>query len=191
MLMPLVASALTPSEALNKAKAKISAAKSLSADFSLTMGGKSTSGKLITKGSKFALTSGLTSSWYDGTCLYVYNPSTSETTVIKPSDTELAESNPLSYINSSGNYNVSGSKQATSGMETVVLIPKKSGTGIKNVMIQLNSSTFLPSKITMTPTSGGKITISLSNIKLNATVADSQFTYPKSQYPKAKIIDLR
>lgn len=191
MIMPIMAFALSPAEVLNKAKAKIASSKSVSADFRMTTAGRTTTGKLLTKGSKFALTSNFTSSWYDGTSLYVYNAATGETTVMKPSAAELGEANPLTYINMSANYNVTASKQKTAGTETVVLVPKKGGSGIKSVMIQISTSTFLPTNITVTPSSGGKVTITLSNIKLNAAVADSQFAYPKSKYPKAKIVDLR
>lgn len=190
-LVPFMLSAMTPAEALQKAKDKISSAKSLSADFTMNAGGRTTTGKLLTKGTKFSLTSNLSSSWYDGSSLYVYNPASAETTVMKPSAAELAEANPLSYISSSSLYNVTGSKQKTPGMETVVLIPKKSGSNVKSIMIQLNASTFLPAGITVTQSSGSKITISLSNIRLNPSLSDSQFVYPKAKYGKAKLIDLR
>ena len=127
LLLPAAqAKAVTASEALDKAKAKITSATTLSANFSMTTGGKSVSGKIYQKGKKFAIISNLTSNWYNGTDLYTYMAAKNETTVFKPSSSELAEVNPLLYIQSASDYKVMGSKTQKAGVETVVLMPKKS-----------------------------------------------------------------
>ena len=186
-----VADAQTAQEILNKASAKINGASSIRADFSMKINGQSCSGKLAAKGSKFALTSSVGSSWYNGSAMWSYSPSTGETTVMKPSSAELMEANPLMYARSSGNFTATFSKNKTAGKHTIVLVPKTKGSGLKNVTLVLNASTFLPEKVIVTPTSGAAVTVSISNLKLNASVSDSEFNYPKSKYPKAKIIDLR
>lgn len=191
MFAPLVMSALTPTEVFEKAKSKIKGASTISASFKMAVGGRSCNGTLMSKGSKFCLTSNLTSSWYDGKSLWVYNPSSAETTVVKPDASELQEANPLLYISAASNFKVMSSKQKKAGNETVVLVPTKNGTGVKSVMLFINSSTYLPTSIEITPTSGSKVTLTLSNIKLNTSISDSKFTYPKSSYPKAKVVDLR
>lgn len=191
VMMPQMIFALTPDETLQKARQKIAGAKSLSADFKMTLNGATYSGKIQSKGSKFSIVSNVSSSWYDGTNMWTYNAASKETTLFKPTASELSEANPLLYISGAGNYNVTASKTKKKGLETVVLVPKKAGTGVKNVMIHLNSSTFLPSQIEITPSSGQKITVTVSNIKLNPTISDSQFTYPKSSYKNVKVVDLR
>lgn len=183
--------AITPSEALAKAKSKIESASTVSASFSMKLNGQTVAGTLLAKGNKFALTSGVTSNWYNGTDLYSYVASKNETTVFCPSASELAEVNPLLFIKSASNYKVMGTKTKKAGVETIVLMPKSNGGGIKSVVIELDSKTFLPRNIKVQPTSGATIDLTLSNVKLNAGIADSSFAYPKSKYPKAKIIDMR
>lgn len=190
-LLAPAAKAQTAQDIFNKAAAKIKGASSVTADFKMNISGRACNGKLVAKGNKFAMTSNVGSSWYNGSDMYSYNPSSGETTVMKPSASELMEANPLMYARSSENYTASFSKQKTAGKHTLYLVPKKKNSGLKNVMMVLNASTFLPEKIVVTPTSGSAITVNVSNLNLNATVSDSQFNYPKSKYPKAKIIDLR
>ena len=183
---------LTASEIFDKGKAKISGAKSLTASFTMTVSGQTISGNIISKGSKFALTSNAASSWYNGTDLYTYNASTGETTVMNPTKSELVDSNPLLYLTSASNYDVKASKTKKKGVETVVLVPKKSKTtSAKSITLELDSKTYLPVAISVVPQSGGVIKLSISNLKINGTVADTSFEYPKSKYPKAKINDLR
>lgn len=187
----LQAQALTADEILAKGKSKLTSATSISASFTMKLNGQSLSGTILSKGSKFALISGVSSNWYNGKDLYTYNPSSNETTVFRPTAAELLEVNPLLYINSASNYNVKATKAKVAGEETVVLIPKKTGTGVKNVSVTFDSKTFLPKLIRIVTSSGSTVEVSVSNIKLNGSVSDSSFEYPKSKYPKVKINDMR
>lgn len=186
-----VSNAQSAQEILNKAASKINGASSVKADFNMKINGQSCTGKLVAKGTKFALTSSVGSSWYNGKSMWSYSPSNNETTVINPSAAELIEVNPLMYAKNSGNFTATFSKNKTAGKHTVVLVPKTKSSGLKNVMLVLNASTYLPEKVVVTPSSGSAITVTISNLKLNASVSDNDFNYPKSKYPKAKIIDLR
>lgn len=183
--------ALTAEETLKKAHDKLATAKSVTADFKIKQSDKSFSGKLTSKGSKFSIISSYSSNWYDGKDLWTYNPSSSETTVIKPSSSDLALANPLLYLNSSSNYKATLPKQKKKGMETLILVPKTKGSGVKNITLDLDPKTYLPTAITLVTSSGQTISVTISNIKLNSAIDDSAFTYPKSKYPKSKIVDLR
>lgn len=182
--------ALTPSEIFNKSRNKISSAKTLSADFILKANGQTTKGKLYSKGKKFSLISNLSSNWYNGKDLYTYNKSSNETYIFKPDLTELAEINPLLYLNSASDYKVTGKKEKKKGIESIILIPKKTGTGIKSINIDLNDKTFLPVKIIINTTSG-IVELNISNIALNVNIQDSVFEYPKTKYPSVKVTDIR
>lgn len=191
MFVAMPVYAVSPTEALAKAKAKIMGAKSLSADFTMSVGGNAIKGQILSKGKKFAITSNSTSSWYNGTDLYTYNPSAGETTVFKPTASELVEVNPLLYINSASDFKATASKQKKAGTETVILLPVKKNSGIRSVTLELDAKTFLPRSIKIATSSGTTSTISVSGIKLNTSLADSQFEYPKVKYKNAKIIDMR
>ena len=183
--------AVTPEEALSKAKDKLGRSTSLTADFSMQADGKTFTGNIYSKGSKFAIISNAGSNWYNGKDLYTYSPSKNETTVFSPSASDLAEVNPLLYINSSSEFKVAGTKGKKAGVESVALVPKNTGTGVRTVVLELDSNTFLPKNIKVYPTSGGVIDITVSNLKLNAGVSDSSFEYPKDKYKNVQLIDMR
>lgn len=183
--------ALTATEVFQKGKNKLTLAKTVTASFSMKADGNIFTGKLLSKGNKFTITSNASSYWYNGSDLYTYIPKKSETTVFKPSSSELLEINPLLYLNSSTSYNITTTKTKKAGLETIVLLPKTSRSSVKSVTIDLDSKTFLPKYIKIVTSSGGIIDLSILNIQLNSNISDSSFTYPKSSYPKAKIIDMR
>lgn len=184
------ASALSATEILNKSKIKITSASSITADFTMKIGGQAIKGKLLSKGQKFAIISNGSSNWYNGKDLYTYNPKMKETTVFNPTAAELVEVNPLLYINSASSYDIKESKNKTAGVETVILVPKKSG-GVKSVTLGIDSKTFLPKTIKIVPASGSVIELQISNIKLDGKIDNSKFEYPKSSYPNVKINDMR
>lgn len=183
--------ALSPSDVFDKTKEKISSAKTLSANFNMNINGENIKGQLYSKGKKFSLFTGVISNWYNGTDLYTYDSSNGETYIFRPTASELAEVNPLLYLNSAKDYKISGSKTKTKGIETIVLLPVKSTAPVKNIIFQIDSKTFLPISIRIFPKSGQTIDINLSNIKLNGVIGDNTFVYPKNKYPKAKITDMR
>lgn len=191
MLAVFDAQAVTASEALEKGRAKLAEAKSITADFKLVMGASSASGTLYSKGNKFALISKSLCNWYNGKDLYTYNAQAGETTVFRPDASELAEVNPLLYINQASQYTVMGAKTKKQGVETINLVPKQKGSAVKNVSMDLDSKTYLPKYIKIVTASGSTVEITISNIKINASVADSTFDYPKSKYPNVKINDMR
>lgn len=181
----------TPGEIFSKAKSKITSAKTVKADFTMTVNGQSCKGVLTTMGKKFAIESNISSTWFNGKEMWTYISDSNETTIINPTPLELTQTNPLLYLETASNYNIVGSKKKDSASETITLIPKINNTGIKFVNISISRKSWLPTKITVFPTSGNSIAISLNSVKLNENVAESKFDYPKSKFAKAKIIDLR
>lgn len=192
LLLPLFsANALTATEIFNKGKSKIESAKTLTADFTMTVGGGSVSGKIYTKGSKFAIITKSLSNWYNGKDLYTYNASQGETTVFNPTASDLAQINPLLYLSTASDYRIVSTNDSNEGAETIMLIPKAKNSSVKSLKIELNTSTYLPKTIKIVTSSGSKVDIKLSNIKLDQSISDSTFEYPKASYPKATINDMR
>lgn len=181
--------ALTASEAISKVQSKLESAKTIKADFSMAINGSTVTGKIYSKGKKFAIITSPVSNWYNGKDLYTYNASQGETTIFSPTESELAEINPLLYISCADDYKVLGSKNIDDN--TVMLVPKEKNSSIKNVKIELNSTTYLPKKIGIKTSSGDNIDIKISNIKLNETIEDSTFEYPKTKYSNVPVTDMR
>ena len=190
LLIGLTASAATPAQIFESCVAKLRGAKSIKADFSLTAQGRTLSGTLVSKGEKFAVTTGGNGTWYDGRDLWVYTPSSGEVTVWKPVRSELAESNPLLYLSTAGDYNVASAAGAAKGESALTLTPKRRSAGVKSIRVVINSSTSLPKSMEIT-TGNGVVKVNVKSLQLGTSVADSSFTFPKGKYPKVKITDLR
>lgn len=182
---------LTATETIANTKSKIEGAKTLSADFSMQSSGQSVKGQIYSKGNKFSIVTPATGNWYNGRELYTYDASAKETYLFKPTASELMEINPLLYIKSYNLYKVQESKKSKGGMKKVVLIPKKNGTGIKSISIDINTKSFMPTSVTILPTSGAEIKLMISNIRLNGEIPDKTFEYPKTKYAGIPITDLR
>ncbi len=185
------AASLTPEQVAQKAASVINTSKGLSAEFSMTMGGKTTRGSIKSAGTKFVVSMPEVSTWYNGKSLYTYNPRTSETTLITPTAQELAESNPLLYIKSGGaGFTYKFSTVKRQGKYIIDLLPKNNRTGIRKMTFTVNSSNFHVEKIAV-DTSAGSTVVTITSFKTGLTLPASDFEYPKSKYPKAEIVDLR
>lgn len=185
-------SAETADALLKKAADAISAADGISASFTLISGGKKVTGTLKSDGNKFALLTSTSSTWYDGKTMWTYNASGNETTLMYPTSTELSEANPLYIVKTySGSFTAQYAKTQEKGFSTVVLTPKSKRAGFQSVHVSIPDGSNYPAKIVVVPLSGQKITISISQIKTGQKFQPATFTYPKSKYPNAEIVDLR
>ena len=177
---------------LKKAAAAINGAGGLTASFTLDYGQQKMTGTLKASGRKFALQTSSTSTWYDGKSMWTYNPNTKETTLMTPTPQEVGEANPLAIVNSySSAFTASFAKSQTKGSKTVVLTPKSKQSGYKSVHVTIPDGTSFPSKLVVIPSSGQKVTVSVSQVKTGQKLPESSFVYPKSKYPKVEIVDLR
>lgn len=184
--------AATPSAdaVMNSAASKIRGAKGISASFSST-GTSSVSGTIVASGNKFKLTAGGMTTWFDGKTMWSYNPRSQEVSVMNPTAREIAESNPLSYVAGwSGMFKASFSQTKPSSGYSIILTAKNSSVGIKGAVVTL-SAQMIPQKIVITQRNGKKETITISSVKFTSAPAASTFTFKKSAYPKATVVDLR
>ena len=177
---------------LKRAATAIKSAEGLNASFTLTSGTHKLNGTMKSSGTKFSLETSSTSTWYDGKTMWTYNGNNKETTVTTPTKSELAEANPLYIVNAySSNFTAAFAKSQPKGGKTIVLTPKSKKLGYKSVHITIPDKSSFPSQVIVIPASGQRIAISISQIKTGLKFPDATFTYPKSKYPKAEIVDLR
>lgn len=177
---------------MKKAASQINSASGVSASFKLVSGARSLTGTLKASGKKFTIQTTSVCTWYDGKSMWSYNPGTHETTLMNPTASEVAEANPLSLVNTyAASFTAAFSKTQAKGSKTIVLIPKSKKLGYKSVHVTIPNGSYVPSVIVVIPSSGAKMTLSVSNVKLNQTIPASAFVYPKSKYPKAEVVDLR
>lgn len=187
------ANAVTPSNVMQKAAAKINNSNAISCTFTIAGNGSSSvSGTLTASKNEFSIITGASSVWYNGTSMWTLNPSTKEVTLTTPTQSEIAESNPLYYVrNYSSNYRLYFSKRTEKGSYLVLLNPIKSGSGIKAVEIAVNKSSYVPTRIIVRYDDDRRATVNLGNINYNANVSSTSFTYPASKYKGYELVDLR
>lgn len=187
-----VSAAETADALLRKSAAAINGAGGLSASFTLNYGQQKVSGTLQSSGRKFALLTSSTSTWYDGKSMWTYNAKSNETTIMTPTSQELAEANPLSIVGSyASSFTAAFAKSQTTGSKTIVLTPKSKQTGYKSVHVTIPDGQPYPTKLIVIPSSGQKMTVSITKVKTGEKLPESTFIYPKSKYPKSEIVDLR
>lgn len=182
----------TAQQLVSTIASKINGSSGVKATFRMTVGSQTVNGTMTSSGKKFALESNAASSWYDGKTLYTYNPASAETTLVTPTASELAETNPLSVISAAATkFTAAYAKKQTAGSNTIVLTPKAKGTGIRRAVLIASADKNIPQKLDLTMDSGERIVISISSVQLGIKPAASVFTYPKARYPKARLVDLR
>lgn len=165
-------------------------AKSVSATFSISGASGSMSGTFASAGGKFAVVTNASSTWYNGVKMWTYNPRTAETTLVKPSTAEVAESNPFAIIGSmASSFKAAYAKSQPAGTKVLVLLPAKSGSKIKKIILTLDARRGVPKKVVITDGSG-TTTVNVSKYEVGVKIPASTFEYPKAKYPKAKIVDL-
>lgn len=183
---------LTADQVLAKSVALLTNAKGISADFSISGGGTSGKGTIKSSGTKFNVVMPTFEVWFNGKNMYTYNKRSSETTLVAPTASEIAESNPLMYIKGAqGSYTASFSAEKKTGKYIIDLVPKKKTNEMKKLTLTIRASDYSPEKIVAVPKSGSQIVISISQLKTNQNFVASVFEYPKSKYPKVEVIDLR
>ena len=185
-------SADTADGLLKKAAAGINSAEGLTASFMLDYGSQKVAGTLKASGKRFTLQTSSSSTWYDGKSMWTYNASNNETTLMTPTPQEVAEANPLSIVNSySSSFTAAFAKSQTKGSKTIILTPKSKQLGYKSVHVTIPDGSTFPSRLVVVPTSGQKVSVSITQVKKGQKLPESTFVYPKSKYPKAEIVDLR
>ncbi|MDE6071747.1 MAG: hypothetical protein K2G53_04255 [Muribaculaceae bacterium] len=179
-------------DVMTKAANQIKSAKGILCKFTLAADGGKVSGTLKSTGTKFALLTNAYSTWYNGKDMWTYNASSKETTLVKPTIAELREVNPLEYIKGySTDYTPTFSKKKLNGKYVINLTPKKKSNEVKSMELILNAGSFKPEKLSLNLKSGVNTTVTINSINYNSPNKVSDFEYPKSQYPKVKVIDLR
>lgn len=172
--------------------AKLRNTPGLKAEFRIDADGHKVTGSLLASGNKFRIMSGAWSSWYDGSSLYTLNPRTKETTVVRPTPSELVEANPLLFVNgASDRYTVAFSSHQPEGKYMIVLTPTRKGESIKSVFITVDRRSLRPESIVVTGSDGSVSTLTVTSLQLNMKIGGGIFIYPKSKYPGFKIVDLR
>lgn len=187
----VIAFAANPSatKIVEKTLSTIRNAPSITSSMSVTSSGKTMNGSMTLSGDRFAFSSQEMCTWFDGKTLWSYSGNTNEVTLTEPTDEELQEVNPFAYIKAARigfNHKLISQNTAVN----VVELTPKAKSDVKKIVVTINKSSNLPSKIAVTSTSGDLV-ITLTATKIGKGLSDDTFRFKKANFPNAVIVDLR
>ena len=187
----VIAFAANPSatKIVEKTLSTIRNAPSITSSMSVTSSGKTMKGSMTLSGDRFAFSSQEMCTWFDGKTLWSYSGNTNEVTLTEPTDEELQEVNPFAYIKAARigfNHKLISQNAAVN----VVELTPKAKSDVKKIVVTINKSSNLPSKIAVTSTSGDLV-ITLTATKIGKGLSDDTFRFKKANFPNAVIVDLR
>lgn len=152
-------------------------------------------GKAYMKGDKFKIDIPDAITWFDGTTQWTYIKDTEEVSISNPTGIELQSISPsalFSIYKKGHNLVYKGEKRvAGKTVQEIELIPQKKGADISKIIVLIDKSSSIFSKITLVSKTGVENTLSIKSYQPNSTIADNLFTFNKKDYPKAEIVDLR
>lgn len=185
------ASAETATGILDKTANKLTAAKTFSADFSMSGGDGEVNGSMYVDGDKFAMTSNLTSIWYDGKTQWSAAHDIEELTIFEPTAEEIAQINPIAIIKNYKNDFSCRLLSSSASLYSIELIPTDKTAPFSKIMLTISASNYMPSKIVTTMRDGNTITLKITNIKTGINLNPSVFVCNKKSLGGYEIIDLR
>ena len=151
-------------------------------------------GAIRMKKNKFVLTTPDIKVWFDGTTQWAYNQRNEEVNINTPSGQDLRLTNPMLLLQDyKKDFNATYTGESTSANAKaaydIALIPKKKD-NIEKIDIQIEKNTSLPVKLVITMRNQLRNTIMISELKAG-NPDDAIFSFPKTSYPDAEVIDLR
>ena len=152
-------------------------------------------GTIQMKGDKFALITPDMRTWYDGKTQWMYFARTEEVNISNPSGDELQLTNPMTLLRTyKKGFNLSyiGESTTENGkMADDVRLKSKGVNDIDQIEIQIERTTSLPVRMTVTMKNGLRSVIRISKMQTGMNHSDQQFVFQSKDYPNAFEVDLR
>lgn len=147
-----------------------------------------TTGTIAVKGQMFQATMPQAIIWFDGKTQWAYMRQSEEVNINVPTESEQQMINPYSFI-TMYKKGFSYSMRTVGNSYEVHLVSTDRSRSVKEMLITVSKSTYVPSKIRMRQGANWS-TITITNFK-KGNLADSMFKFNAKEYPSAEIIDLR
>jgi outer membrane lipoprotein-sorting protein len=183
---------------LDKASESYEKSNGISASFALHIRNgrqqvsESYEGTIQMQGDKFTLVTPDMQIWYDGKTQWVYRERYEEVYVSEPDGEELQQTNPsvlLRTYKKEYNAKYTGESTSASGKTAydVELSPKKKGDIIR-IGLQIEKSSFFPSRIVIEDKNSMHTTIRIDRQVSNIDRPDGFFVFDPEKYPDAEVI---
>lgn len=152
-------------------------------------------GKAYMKGNKFKIEIPDATTWFDGTTQWVYVKNTEEVNISNPTGEELQAISPSVLFNiykKGFNLKYKGEvKVAGKTLQEIELTPQKKGSDFSKIAVHVDKLNSTFSKIILTDKSGIENTLIITKYQLANNLPEGTFSFNKSDYPRAEIVDLR
>ena len=196
LLISVSASAQSNSKAkavLDKTSAVIRNAGDIKADFSANATSGSMSGPVYIHKNMLHLASSDVKCWFDGKTLWTYRKSTNEVNITTPTAAEKQSINPYHFINiykKGYTYTMRETTLRGKGAYEVTLSATSPANKLRKMVITIDKTNYQPLAVNM-QRAKSSTTIYITSCKTKQKFNANTFSFKRSDYPTAEIIDLR
>ena len=197
--MTMSGMAQTARQVLDRTASKIKSAGGIEAAFEATQfkgvqENGTTHGQICVQGNKFKITSPALTTWFDGTTQWTLLHSSDEVNVSTPSEVELQQINPYTFINlykKGFNLTLNNSVYQGKSVDEVRMQAQSSSNRIQVLIVTLDKTSHMPLSIRMKDHKGEWVRIRVSGLKTKRNFNDSTFKFNTKVHPGIEVIDLR
>lgn len=182
----------TASQIMDKVVKALNDAPSLAVRMSILNGNTgSYEANLLMSGQNFKYTVGGLTVYFDGLTQWTVDNEAKEVSVTEPTADEIAETNPLAFVNNySKNYKVNYVSESN-GTYTVRLTALKKSSYVRSAQVVVSGTTWLPTHITAQLSSGQTLTVRITSAVTGKALAKGDFKFDAKKSPGLEVIDLR
>lgn len=182
---------MTASGVLDKVIATMQNSPSLSMKMAIQSKRETFRANLTVAKQKFKYATAGMSVYYDGKTQWTVYGEAKEVSLTNPTAEELAETNPLAFVqNYKKNYKVSLESSAA-GSYTILMTALKKTSYVREARVVVSASTWMPTKVTAKLSNGQNMTVLIENSTKGNAIPDSWFRYDPKSNPSYEVIDLR
>ena len=152
-----------------------------------------TTGTMLMNGNSFQMTTEELLVWFDGKTQWSMMKNSNEVNVSEPDEEDLVELNPAILVNIyKRGFNYRMTKSTLRGRPTYVvhLWPKYKDTDYSDIFVDIDQANYNPLCI-RAKRDGDWVRLSILSFQNGLVFPASTFVFPKKDYPKVEVIDLR
>ena len=161
--------------------------------FNGTVEQATTKGTMLLQGKKMQLSTDEMKMWYNGKTQWSLIPGSDEVNVFTPTEREIANMNPYSFLGFyKKGYKMKAKQTKLRGKDAyeIHLVARYAGSNAQEMYIDVSKNDYTPLCIRIRQDNDWN-RISIHSIQGNQHFTDSDFEFPKNEYPNVEIIDLR
>jgi outer membrane lipoprotein-sorting protein len=161
--------------------------------FNGTVEQATTKGTMLLQGKKMQLSTDEMKMWYNGKTQWSLIPGSDEVNVFTPTEREIANMNPYSFLGFyKKGYKMKAKQTKLRGKDAyeIHLVARYAGSNAQEMYIDVSKNDYTPLCIRIRQDNDWN-RISIHSIQGNQHFTDSDFEFPKNEYPNVEIINLR